>query len=220
MGLDILKIVPPAYFQQIQFSIGTVWARSIENIWSSQDEGKSWKIVYTGNPRTFAASQDGKILYILSNSGDIVTRRIQTPSLYAIGYTLRSETDKVPFINTRNSITGTTLSCIPPGVWSISFGWKMGTEGKQGNGQNYNVVYGISKLSLGFDVLEVNGLYNIFYNDPTTFQSYYQNIVLVFTRSTSLFLNASLNNHSISNIDSTMVDTTMRNSYINATLIS
>jgi hypothetical protein len=139
---------------------------------------------------------------------------------YSIGYTLRCKTSKVSFNNTQKLITGTTLSCIPPGVWSISFGWKMSTEGKQGNGQNYNVLYGLSKISSEFDVLEVNGLYNIFYNDPTTFQSYYHNIVLVLTCNTTLFLNGLLNNNSFPNNNSTIVDTTMTNSYINATLIS
>ena len=221
-GRDIIKVTPPAQFRQVQYSKEVVWARSMDSVWCSNDDGNSWKIVYTGNPRTLAASQDGTILYIVSNSGDIITRRIQESKFFVIGYTLSHKTSKVPFINTKNLITGTSILCIPPGVWSISFGWKMSAEGKLGNGQNYNVIYGLSKSSIGFDVLEVNGLYNIFYNDPTTFQSYYHNIVLVFTCNTSIFLNALLNNNSFHDVTehSSIVDTTMINSYINATLIS
>jgi hypothetical protein len=71
-----------------------------------------------------------------------------------------------------------------------------------------------SRLPTAFELLEINGLYNIFHDDSTTFQSHYQSTVLVFTEETSIYLNAFLNNQL------SLVDTTMAGCYINAILIS
>lgn len=146
--------------------------------------------------------------------GDVIIQRLQKQPGLTAGYTLSSRTKYIPFIRTQNIITGVTALNIPPGTWSICFGWKMSAEGDNGDGTNYNVTYGLSKLSTGFELLEINGLYNIFYDDPTTFQSHYQSVVLVFTKNTTIYLNAFLNN------EPSIVDTTMINSYINAVLIS
>lgn len=146
--------------------------------------------------------------------GNVIIQRLQRQPGLTVGHTLSSKTKYIPFIRTQNIITGATILNIPAGTWSICFGWKMSAEGEEGDGTNYNVTYGLSKLSSRFELLEINGLYNIFYDDPTTFQSHYQSVVLVFTENTTIYLNAFLNN------EPSLVDTTMINSYINAVLLS
>lgn len=146
--------------------------------------------------------------------GDVIIQRLQKQPRIIVGYSLNSKTKNIPFVKTHNLITGTSILDVPPGVWSICFGWKMGAEGNNGDGTNYNVTYGLSELPTGIELLEINSLYNIFHDDSSTFQTHYQSVVLVFTKNTSIYLNAFLNN----NIS--LVDTTMTNSFINATLIS
>ena len=145
--------------------------------------------------------------------GDLI-QRLQNQEVHPIGYTMTNKTMKVPFVKTHNIITGTSILNIPSGVWSICFGWKMSADGDIGDGTNYNVTYGLSKSPTGLELLEINGLYNIFYEDPTTFQSHYQSVVLVFKKNTTIYLNAFLNN------EISVVDTAMINSYISGTLIS
>jgi hypothetical protein len=145
--------------------------------------------------------------------GDLI-QRLQIRPVQQIGLTMTNKTIKVPFIKTHNIITGASILNIPSGVWSICFGWKMSADGDIGDGTNYNVTYGLSKSPTGLELLEINGLYNIFFEDPTTFQSHYQSVVLVFKKNTTIYLNAFLNN------ETSVVDTVMINSYIHATLIS
>jgi hypothetical protein len=145
--------------------------------------------------------------------GDLI-QRLQHQPVNPIGYTMTNKTVKVPFVKTHNIVTGASILNIPSGVWSICFGWKMSADGDIGDGTNYNVTYGLSKSPTGFELLEINGLYNIFYEDSTTFQSHYQCVVLVFKKNTTIYLNAFINN------ETSFVDTTMVGSYINATLIS
>jgi hypothetical protein len=140
------------------------------------------------------------------------TRKRASP--YPIGFRMHDSDLSVPFVKMQNSITGASLVNMPPGVWSISFGWKMGAVSRKGDGANCNVVYGLSREAGKYDLVEVNALYNIFYDDESTYQSYYQNTVRLFTTATSLFLNARLDNAGSD------VGTVMSNSYITATLIS
>jgi hypothetical protein len=136
------------------------------------------------------------------------------PPQYPIGYVLKNTVKTIPFLQTQIIIHCAHITHIPPGIWSISFGWKMSSTGTMGDGANNNVKYGLSKNANLYDLIEINSVYNIKYDDPTTYQSYYHNIVLSFTTDTCIFFNASLNNISED------VDTLINDSFLSATLIS
>ena len=105
---------------------------------------------------------------------------------------MTSFTSVVPFGNTLTTITGATLPNIPKGLWAISMGWKYGAVGNVGDGNSNNATYGLSTTPTGFDLISLNRKYALFVNDPTSYESYADNIVLTLTNSpsTTLYLNA------------------------------
>jgi hypothetical protein len=123
-----------------------------------------------------------------------------------------AETKESTFITTQNIITGCSLD-MSPGIWSITFAFELSTKSTRGDGLHSNITYGISK-NQSFDIIKINDLYNIFYDDVTTYQSYYRNFIHTFDKNETIYLHAFLNN------PYELVDIYMKNSSITAILIS
>ena len=172
----------------------------------------SWVVIYSGSPRSICASIDGSIVYILEKNGDIVSK---SPALtkFAIGTTMKSSTDSVDFVNTSTFITGTSLINIPPGVWSVSFGWMFSASSSNGDGVN-KVKYGLSHSTTDTAIVSKNRSYRIFFGDITTYESYSECITIVLTTTKSLYLNALVNK------PLTTTGALMTKSYIIATVIN
>ena len=192
----------------------TIFIQSSTKIYSTVDLGTTWVEYYVGFPRTIAASNDGKYLYILTKGGDIVTKRTSVVK-YAIGSKLSSFTaGPIPFLITQSIETGTSLLNIPAGIWGISMGFSFLPSSATGERAISNVVYGLSTTQYGFDLIKQNRRYNITFGTPLTYESYADNTIVVFTKPTSLFLDAFINNVSGS------TGNRMTNCFINATMLN
>jgi hypothetical protein len=93
-----------------------------------------------------AGTSSNSVLYILDTSDNIILIRssvattipISLSTRASIGSTLLSNINSVPFGDTTNNITGTSLLNVYPGLWAITFKWKIVTDNSGlGNGLNY-----------------------------------------------------------------------------------
>jgi hypothetical protein len=193
-----------------------IFIHSARSVYSTIDLGLTWVLYYSGTPRTIAGSVDGSILYILTQDGNIVSRRSTGLPKSAIGSTIQKFSGSIiPFINTNQIKTGTSLIDIQPGVWSISFGWSFTASSAIGDGPDNNVKYGLSYSATDFEIISINRRYLITFGDATTYESYSENVVLTLTRTSTLFLNALINKTS-----TTTTGAQMTGCFINATLLN
>jgi hypothetical protein len=102
--------------------------------------------------------------------GDII-QRIRKKNDIEIGYKLNAKSETVHFVRTQNTVTGASILNIPPGVWSVSFGWKMSAECDNGDGSNYNVTSGLSKLPTAFELCRDARLVNMNQDVPYQYVS-------------------------------------------------
>ena len=112
-------------------------------------------------------------------------------------------------------ITGTSLLNIPVGVWGISTGFSFLPSSAVGDGAFNNVIYGLSSTQYESNLIKQNRRYNITFGSALTYESYADNTVVCFTKPSSLFLDAFINNAPGSSNGNQM-----SNSYITATLLS
>jgi hypothetical protein len=215
MTAVVTKALPTAdAYTGVVYCAGIVFIQSSTKIYSSVDLGTTWVEYYVGFPRTIAASDDGIYMYILTKGGDIVTKRTSVVK-YAIGSKLRSFTaGPIPFLITQSVETGTSLLNIPAGIWGISMGFSFLPSSATGENAISNVVYGLSTTQYGFDLMKQNRRYNITFGTALTYESYTDNTIVVFTKPTSLFLDAFINNVSGS------TGNRMSNCFINATMLN
>ena len=205
----------PEVFTLVKHCGTRIWARSATSIWSTINLGVTWELEYTGSPRCFSLAIDSSILYILTHNGDIITkRRLNTNSVYALGTVLKSFTSSIAFVNTSTTITGSSLLNIQPGVWSVTFGFKMTSSSNVGDGDN-NIKYGLSYSGGTFDITSANRKYSMINGTPTTWESFTETLVLTITTPTNLYLNALINDTLTASNSASMSE-----SYINATLIA
>jgi hypothetical protein len=205
--------VTPEVFSGVVHCGSVIYACSVKSVYKTTNLGVTWTLFYSGTPRSIAASVDGSIIYILNTNGEVVTRRSTGLTKLAIGSRMSSFTDSVAFVNTVIPITGTTLVDIPPGVWSISFGWGFSAISNDGDGTNNNVLYGLSYSTTDFEIAQENKSYGITFGNSTTYESYARCIILTLTKKQTLYLNAFINNPAATS------GALMTNSYITATLI-
>jgi hypothetical protein len=215
----IITRATPVVFTGVVHCGGIIYASSSTSVWSTTDLGVTWKLFYTGSPRAIASSySDGSIIYILNTDGEVVFKRSSGVEesrgklIYAIGSTLGSFRGSVAFVNTLTTITGASLLNIPPGVWAISFSWGFSASSIDGDGTK-KVTYGLSTTSTGFEIMKKNKRYTIKFGDTTTWESYAECIIVNLKTTTSLFLNAFINNASAT------TGAIMKNGTIKASLI-
>ena len=194
-----------------------VYVRSAANVYTTTDLGATWVLFYSGTPRSIAASVDGSIIYILNQNGDLVSRRSSGLTRFAIGSTMQVlSTALTAFTTTSTVRTGTSLIDIPPGVWSISFGWTFSASSTVGNGSDNNVLYGLSYTATGFEIISINTRYSITYPDTTTYESFADNVILTLLTKKTLFLNAQINKLPAT----TTTGAQITNCFIRATLLN
>jgi hypothetical protein len=118
----------------------------------------------------------------------------------------------VPFVTTRTYVTGASL-LIPAGIWGISTGFSFLPTSSVGDGNFNNIVYGLSTNETDTNLTIQNRRYGIFFNNLLTYESYADNTVLVFTKPTTVYLVAYVNNTAGSS------GNRITNCFINATLM-
>ena len=207
----------PQVFVGVVYGLNAIFANTANSVWKTTDLGTTWTQIYEGALRSFAVSNLGAHLYILSENGDIIKRQKSNTNLkVSIGSTLKSFTSLVPFITVQTTITGATLLDIPTGVWAISFGFKLGATGGSSNGDN-NIKFGLSYTATGFELNNKNQRYNQQFSSIEASSSFVECVILTITKTTTLYLNAYTNNNDTA---ITTTDATMTSCFITATLIS
>jgi hypothetical protein len=115
-----------------------------------------------------------------------------------------------PFIAMKNIITIGQVF-LPIGMYTIAYGFKLSASGIAGNGINNNINYGLSIIAANkFDIVQNNCLYNILFDDISTFQSFNSIAVVMINTPCTLYFNSVLDN------TYTVVDTLAKDAYITA----
>jgi hypothetical protein len=130
-GATFTTVATPEYCSGVVHCGNIIYIRSSNSVYTTDDLGVTWVLFYSGTPRSISASVDGSIIYILTQNGDIVSKRSSDPTKFALGSTMQIFSTAlltIPFVNTNTVKTGASLIDIPPGVWSISFGWNSRTN--------------------------------------------------------------------------------------------
>jgi hypothetical protein len=213
-GGPLTTKVTPEVCRGVAHCGSIIFIRSERNVYSTIDLGTTWVLFYSGSPRSIASSTNGSFLYILNLNGEFVSRSLTKPKRFDIGSTMKAFTPSVPFLMTSTTITGVTLLDIPPGLWSLSFGWGFSASSSVGDGTNNDVTYGLSYTNTGYEIFQENKSYAIIYNNITTYESYARCVTVNLIIGKSVFLNAKINNPS----NSTGAE--MSNCYIIATLLN
>lgn len=128
----------------------------------------------------FHVTPNNAFIYILNSDGDIVRQfRSSAQSLFPIGYTVQV----APTTNTRFTTFGAIIRpcnlTLDVGVWSVSFGFKMASDGVNGLSTQKNIKFGISRTTLN-DYFYTKYLkpYSIDSTDTSTWQMFNENVVI------------------------------------------
>jgi hypothetical protein len=161
-----------------------MWAASYNTIYTSINLGVTWVRVNTlsngGEIHSFHVTPNNAFIYILKTDGDIIKHnRSTSQSLFPVGYTVQV----APTTTSRFTTFGATIRpcslSLDVGVWSISFGFKMGSDGVNGLCSNKNIRYGISRTTLNDYFYSQNVKpYSIDNSDTSTWQSFNENVVI------------------------------------------
>jgi hypothetical protein len=185
LSSNSLVIQPtPEVFQQVIFCTGIMWAATINKIYTSIDLGVTWvrvnTILYGDEIQSFHVTPNNAFIYILTTNGDIIKlNRSTSQSLFPVGYTVQV----APTTTSRFTTFGATIRpcslSLDVGVWSVSFGFKMGSDGVNGLCSNKNIRYGISRTTLNdYFYSKIIKPYSIDNSDTSTWQSFDDNVVI------------------------------------------
>jgi photosystem II stability/assembly factor-like uncharacterized protein len=200
----------PENFSQVIFCTSKIWASGVNSLYTSIDLGVTWDKIFTldsGGIRSFHVTPNNAFVYILTTNGDIVRQfRSSAQSLFPVGYMVQT----APITTTRFTTFGTTINTcnltLDVGVWSVSFGFKMASDGVNGLSTQKNIKYGLSKTTQN-DYFYSKYLkpYSINNTDTSTWQSFNENVVIYNPTISVIDLTAQLQNTPSSGLTNTFL---------------
>jgi hypothetical protein len=207
-------------FTQVQYGVSKIWARSNAGIFSSNNSGVTWTLQYSNtNIRTFVVSLDEKVLHILLQNGDYYRIIISvSPSIKLLpGYKIISNGATTNFVSTYNIISPVSIT-VPPGLWSITYSWKMRTLSADDDTlttQQY-VGYGLTNQHGIYEYSFKKHTFKIQFAEQQSRETYSETTTIYFAKETTIYLNASIDCYTAG----TLISNQMITPSLHATLIS
>jgi hypothetical protein len=177
----ILRTTPVPFEQVIYGYEGSIWARSSNGVYSTNDMGITWSNFYTGSTRCISMSDDLSLLYILTQSGNIIRREIVSITQLKSNSITSSSSNIIPFIEEDRIIYSDNQIKLHPGVYRIRYGFKMGMTNSSGEGVNKSFIWGLTTSSDDNDpnYFRKTDYHNLVFNNLLTYREYTNNSIVV-----------------------------------------
>ena len=212
--------------QQVQYAKDIIVARSTTDVFISNNGGTDWVSIYTGTPRTFAVSYNGKFIYILLQSGQLFLRSMvmtESPILQPGSVFVSSSVSPVPFVSLNNLVSPVHIT-IEPGLWSLSYSWGILSQDTTSNttSQPKYAYYGLGNYSSSANIISTVRSFHLTHlstlDEQKTNETFNDTTVVRIEERTKIYLHLKLNDN---NITTTVTTTLLINKpIITATLLS